>query len=237
MMWVRRGYFIWCSCWWGTESPKPWFYSDSQNRMVAHADFQPTKPSIHYESEHPSHVRVMSSYSALHFLKHCPDINYQKLCQPLSACIHTLVCLRVCLRVAEGVRNLANCCIIFGTLAPSLQRASLKSVGSLHPIPPPCSDSGSQAKSGSAGLTGCSQSSSTKTCWTCGPYTAQHPQQHTTLPTDGWTTYRKPSSSVFSECFRGFHPPLESSGQTLPRVSMFLFVQQSHSHVVVPGWR
>lgn len=37
----------------------------------------------------------------------------------------------------EGVRNLANGCIIFGTVAPSLQRASLKSVGSVHPIPPP----------------------------------------------------------------------------------------------------
>lgn len=29
--------------------------------MVARADFQPTKPSIHHKSKHPSHVRAMSS--------------------------------------------------------------------------------------------------------------------------------------------------------------------------------
>lgn len=153
--------------------------------MVPLADFQPTKPSIHYESEHPSHVRVMSSYAALLFLKHCPDISYQKLCQLLSACGHTLVCLWVCLRGAEGVRNLANCCLIFGTLAPSLQRASLKSVGSLHPIPPPCSDSGSRAKPGSAGLTDCSQSSSTKPA---GPVACARPSTHSTTP--HYTTHR-----------------------------------------------
>lgn len=44
------------------------------------------------------------------------------------------VCGFACADV-EAVRNLANGCIIFGTVAPSLQRASLKSVGSLHPVP------------------------------------------------------------------------------------------------------
>lgn len=69
------------------------------------------------------------------FLERCPDIAYRKLCQLLSARVHTIVCLWICLRGVEAVRNLANGCIIFGTVAPSLQRASLKSVGSLHPAP------------------------------------------------------------------------------------------------------
>lgn len=47
---------------------------------------------------------------------------------------HARVCLRMCLRGVEGISNLANRCIIFGMVAPSLQRASLKTVGSLHPI-------------------------------------------------------------------------------------------------------
>lgn len=57
-----------------------------------------------------------------------------------AVCLCTRACLWMCLRGVEGISNLANRCIIFGMVAPSLRRASLKSLGSLHPIhstPPP----------------------------------------------------------------------------------------------------
>lgn len=140
----------------------------------------------------------------------------------------------MCLRGVEGVRNLANCCIIFGTSAPSLQRASLKSVGSLQPIPPlPAQTLGvepSMAQLGSLTAANAAAQNLLDLWPVHGPApTAPH---YTALPTDGWTTYWKSSSLVFSKCFRGFHPPLESSGRTLPQVSMFMFVQQINSYDV-----
>lgn len=172
------------------------------------------------------------------FLERCPDIACRKLCPLLSARVHTIVCLWICLCGGEAVRNLANGCIIFGTVAPSLQRASLKSVGSLHPVPShpppsPRSDSGSRAKRGSAGLTDCSQGSSTKTA---GPVARARPSTHSTTlhypqmagPLTGnhrhWC-----SASVSGGVGGGFHPPLGSSGQTRRRSSMFMFVQQINS--------
>lgn len=162
------------------------------------------------------------------FLKHCPDITYQKLCQLLSACIHMLVCLWVCLRGAEGVRNLANCCIIFGTAAPSLQRASLKSVGSLHPTPPhpplPAQTLGvkpSMAQLGSLTAANAAAQNLLDLWPVHGPApTAPHyPQMAGPL---AGNRRRWCSASVL----RGFRPPLESSDQTLPQVCMFMFVQQ-----------
>ena len=146
-----------------------------------------------HSTEHSWRVMCVScllrSYALL-FLKHCPITTLFQL-------LHTHTCfLWVCLRGVEGVGKLANCGIIFLGRLPLLSRGPhwrALAVSIPPPLPPPLqththTHSGSRAKHGSAGLTDCSQCS-TKSCRTCGLYTAQHPQHHATLATDGCTTY------------------------------------------------
>lgn len=106
---------------------------------------------------------------------------HPKLCHTPSPCVraNACLCLRACLCVqaswgggaALRVAGLADCCIIFGRVAPSLWRASLKSAGSL-PLPLLRLRESGQARLW--GLAG--GSSGTERCRTRGPYTAQAPR-------------------------------------------------------------
>lgn len=123
---------------------------------------------------------------------------HPKLCHTPSPCVraHACLCLRACLCVqacggvggaALRVAGLADCCIIFGRVAPSLWRASLKSAGSL-PLPLLRLRESGQARLW--GLAG--GSSGTERCRTCGTPSA-------TLRTDGWAAYWRWSPLVFSK--------------------------------------
>lgn len=92
--------------------------------------------------------------------------------------LRVYVCMHVCVFRRGGggvaalrVAGLADCCIIFGRVAPSLWRASLKSAGSLLLPLLRLRESGQARLWGLAG-----GSSGTERCRTCGPYTAQAPR-------------------------------------------------------------
>lgn len=138
------------------------------------------------------------------FHQHCPCSTRQKLSDTHSFCIGAhACCLRACVegRATVGDTGLAGCCIIFGRVAPSLWRASLKSTGSL---PLPRSGSGSQAKPSSADPLATAAAAAAQN--PAGPVAGTRPSNHsTTLHTDGWAAHWH--SLVFSKWIRGIPRP------------------------------
>lgn len=108
----------------------------------------------------------------------CPQTS-QALSHTITVCTCTCVFMSACVFVCSGewggaalrVTGLADCCIIFGRVAPSLWRASLKSAGCLLLPLLRLRESGQARLWGLAG-----GGSGTERRRTCGPYTAQAPR-------------------------------------------------------------
>lgn len=181
MMWVGRGYFIWCSCWWRTESTKPSFYSDSKNLMA--------QQWWHVLTSNPLSQAFITRASIWIMCVSCllrpPCLSSSTVPTPLirsfvNCCLLVYTRLFVCSCVCAALRASGT----WQTAALFLGRLPLPSRGphwralALSSLsPPPCSDSGSRAKHGSAGLTDCSQCSSTKPA---GPVACTRPSTHST---------------------------------------------------------
>lgn len=206
--------FVWCSWWWGEESTKPSFSNDSKNLVAQQRWHVLTSNTLSPAFISRASVPVMCVSCFLRPPCFPQALSRHRRSEALSTavCLCTRACLWMCLRGVGGISNLANRCIIFGTVAPSLRRASLKSLGSLHPVHPPSLRLWESSQAWLSWAHWLQPQQQHKTCWTCGLYTAQYPQHHTTLPTDGCTTHLKSSSLVFSKCLRGFHLPLKGSG-------------------------
>lgn len=131
--------FVWCSWRWGEESTKPSFYSDSKNLVAQQRWHVLTSNTLSraFISRASIPVMCVSCFLRPPCFPQALSRHHRSEALSTAVCLCTRACLWMCLRGVEGISNLANRCIIFGMVAPSLRRASLKSLGSLHPLHPP----------------------------------------------------------------------------------------------------
>lgn len=185
MMWVGRGYFIWCSCWWCTESTKPSFYSDSKNLMAQRWWHVLTSNPLSQAFITRASIRIM----CVSCLLRPPCLSSSTVPTPLirsfvNCCLFVYTRLFVCRCVCVALRASGT----WQTAALFLGRLPLPSRGphwralALSSLPPPSLlrlwESSQAWLSWAHWLQPMQQH---KTCWTCGLYTAQHPQHHTPL--------------------------------------------------------
>lgn len=213
MMWVGRGYFIWCSCWWGTESTKPSFYSDSKNLMAQRWWHVLTSNPLSQAFITRASIRIM----CVSCLLRPPCLSSSTVPTPLirsfvNCCLLVYTRLFVCRCVCVALRASGT----WQTAALFLGRLPLPSRGphwralALSNLSPPLPAQTLGVEPSMAQLDSLTAANAAAQnlldLWPVhGPApTAPH---YTALPTDGWTTYWKSSSLVFSKCFRGFHPP------------------------------